>query len=662
MARETCKQWLACVCTLLLGSSPGYAQPADEPLAAVREVFAHQYAAAEAGTGQPPAADSEELRDYVLYPYLQRARLARALRVAKESASGVDGETLQFLETHRGEPVVIGLRRAWLKSLAARGAWATFVAEYQPSGDTALHCQWLDARLRQGDEAAREEAVAQWLTAERLPPECEPLFQWLRANNLMTAELIERRARLLLANGQTGFARTIARPLAPESRAPLLQWADLLDKPAANLDALLASAESLASVDDEVLLAAWTKLARNDPEAALDRYTRLSRQLERSGREPSRYARALALGLAWDRRADDALRAFGRVARTDLDAQALAWQARAALWAHEWPLVGDTIEAMPTAERSEPRWQYWAARTAAALGDTSSATELYTAVLPSDNFYAASAAARLGRTATPHLDRLAPDETAIAALTARPGMLRARELLLCGFRTAALNEWLAAVDALDDFEKSQAVHLASRWQWHDVSVATATQQRVFYDYPLLYPRPYSQEVQSAADLTSLDSSLIYAVIRQESLFRADAVSPAGAFGLAQLLPETARIAATGLSRPAPRTIDLLDPALNVTLGAAHLRELLESFDRQTPVALAGYNAGARAAERWLPSKPIDADIWVENIPYNETRDYVQRVLWHRVVFGWLETGVGERFERWLAPIAPRTPSSPTPAG
>jgi len=359
--------------------------------------------------------------------------------------------------------------------------------------------------------------------------------------------------------------------------------------------------------------------------------------------------------LAWDRQAAEALHLFRSVASADLDDTSLAWQARAALWVGDWQQVERSMEAMSANQQLEPRWRYWAARAAAARGDAATAQTLYSALVQTDNFYAASAAARLDQNAAPHPEKLGADEAAIATLAAEPGLVRARELLLVGLRGPAFGEWQSAVAVLDDEQRSQAIHLAARWQWHDVSVATATRQQVFYDYALLYPRPYDAEVRAAAALTEVEWPLLYAVVRQESLFRADAVSSAGAVGLAQVRPETARIVARNWHRPAPKAADLLDPGVNLALGAAHLRELFDEFDGQTVVALAGYNAGPRAAERWLPSAPIDADIWIENIPYNETRDYVQRVLWHRVVFAWLETGAGEEFARWLAPIRPVAP-------
>src|SRR5690606_32816618 len=129
-------------------------------------------------------------------------------------------------------------------------------------------------------------------------------------------------------------------------------------------------------------------------------------------------------------------------------------------------------------------------------------------------------------------------------------------------------------------------------------------------------------------------------------------SAAGAIGLAQLKPDTARRAARRFNLPAPRREDLLVPATNMMLGAAELATLLEEFGSQLPVALAGYNAGPAAARRWLPDRPLDADVWIENIPYNETRAYVQRVLWHSLVFAWLDSGHPRDTRAWLAAIAP----------
>jgi soluble lytic murein transglycosylase len=429
----------------------------------------------------------------------------------------------------------------------------------------------------------------------------------------------------------------------------------MLDRPAASLDTALADPKRAAELEGVPLAAGWRKLARSDASEALARYDRLLAVLGPGSPAAARSTLVLALGLAWERRGAEALELFDAVPAELFDDYARGWQARAALWARDWPQVQRSIGAMSDDERGAARWRYWSARAAAALGDEQTASAIYEALLPTDNFYAANAAARLGRPAEPHPSRLEQQPAVIEALGAQPAFVRARELKLCGLRGPAFREWQAGFDALTYTERTQAVALAASWQWHDVSVAMATQQRVFFDYELLYPRPYDAEVSAAAGLAAVDAPLLYGMIRQESLFRSDAVSAAGAVGLAQLLPETAVRTARAWQHPEPGTVDLLDPAMNIKLGAWHMRDLTDRFDKQTAVALAAYNAGESAAERWLPPENVDADVWIENIPYNETREYVERVMWHRVVFAWLESGEPQRVDSWIAEVAPLRP-------
>jgi soluble lytic murein transglycosylase len=150
----------------------------------------------------------------------------------------------------------------------------------------------------------------------------------------------------------------------------------------------------------------------------------------------------------------------------------------------------------------------------------------------------------------------------------------------------------------------------------------------------------------------LAPNLLLALMRQESLFRSDAASGSGALGLMQLRPETAVRAARAAGLPPPAARDLFDADTNLTVGGAHLKALMTEFGDRLPVALAAYNAGPGAARRWLPPNELDADIWIENIPYNETRAYVRRVLWHRLVFDWLESGRAIDVETWLEPVGP----------
>jgi soluble lytic murein transglycosylase len=245
---------------------------------------------------------------------------------------------------------------------------------------------------------------------------------------------------------------------------------------------------------------------------------------------------------------------------------------------------------------------------------------------------------------------LAARRSSLEAIAALDTFRRVRELALCGLRELATAEWHYGYALLPAELGLQATHLAARLEIYDIAVATATSQGHFNDYTLLYPRPYADEVAAAVKLTNVEPHLLYGVLRQESLFRPDAASSAGALGVAQLTPATARETARRWQLPVPTRQDLFDPTVNIRLGAARFAELLERFDAQLPVALGAYNAGEAAAARWLPPQPTDSDVWIENIPYNETRAYVRRVLWHSLVFNWLETGRPQNAREWLGQI------------
>src|SRR5215469_7920318 len=621
---------------------------ADASFADARQAFQDAYARVTANFPDESAADSERLKSYPLYPYLQAARIRQALNGSADSLARVDERAADFIATHEQEPVSRGLRRVWLDSLATRAKWGLFIEAYRDAGATdAARCQSFSARIELGkSEGLARDIARQWLSARSLP-ECERPFAWLNANGLLTPDLVEKRVRLALESGNVVFARQIIQQLPTDRIGPYLQWASLLEHPQGSLDALIASPDT--SVDPTALLAGWTRLARTNPSAARGRYPRLmsARGLTRETGSP--YALALALSLAWNHD-PAALEYFDLVASRDFDDAALEWRARAAILAGDWKLVSESIVAMSESNRQTARWRYWAARSAAELHDLSQARRLYESLLNDDNYYSGMAAARLHRTVVPALQTLPVDRPLLASIERVPAMERARELFLCGMRPEALVEWQLGYGSFSEAGRLQSIRLAAGWGWYDQAIAVATAQQVFNDYVLLYPRPFDPQVEQAARLAQLAPELIYAVLRQESLYRVDAVSSADARGLMQLQLDTARRTARHWKRPQPELSDLFDPATSILLGAARLRTLLDQFDGQTAAALAAYNAGANAATRWLPSKSIDSDVWIENIPYGETRVYVQRILWHVLTFTWLHTKKAQQTKPWLTPI------------
>ena len=630
-------------CRLLLA-----APPAD--LTGARQLFLQAMAEAQ----RPDATDDPVLRSYALYPYLQAERIRQAFNDGAQVAAA-DRQAAGFLATYGLLPVGIQLRRSWLESLAQRAQWDAFLTIYrEAAASDPLRCQAFTARIATGQTAQLGPSlVKQWLTIREVP-ECDGPYAWGAEHGIITPDLLERRARLALQAGNTAIAKPLIARLPPNQALPLRQWAALLDTPLPMVDELLR--EPATSVLPEALLAGWVRLARQEPDAAVDRYAQLVRARNLSAEAASPFALAVALPLAWgrDARAEDY---FARVSSHELDDSVLEWRARAALWAGNWPLVTQTIAAMSETDRQSARWRYWSARALDQTGDAAQARRLLTALAPDDNYYSGLAAARLGISVSPHPQRLERDDAVRARLAQMPALVRAHELLLCELRGQAMTEWQFAFDELSPSERQQAISVAADWGWYDLAVTAATTQRIFFDYELLYPQPFESSVIAAAHAARLPVSLIYGVIRQESLYRTDVVSTAGARGLMQLELATAKPTARALKLPTPRLADLFDPQINSTLGAEHLHLLLDKVDGQLPLALAAYNAGIAAASRWLPAGSMAPDVWVENIPYNETRNYVQRILWHTVVYGWLRSdGQPQDTASWLTPIRATGPA------
>lgn len=635
--------------TLCVALTASAAAQSTDPYAGVRKEFQEAFAEVAKSPTDSTANDSEKLKRYPLYSYLQAERLRKALAPDAVVSEDVDKRSAAFIAENDPQPVARRFRRVWLDSLARRTQWPQFLQAYRAANaDETLRCQSFVARiaLNKTDGLVRD-ISAQWLTPHSIQ-ECKVPFDWLKEQGALTSDLIEQRARLALKGGDAPFARQMIALLPAERAAPLTQWAALLEKPQPNIDALIASPGT--AVDGATLLAGWARLARVDPDGAKARYAQFVRARGLNGQGASQYARALALRLAFNRDSA-ALEYFPLVAAADRDVQTLEWWARAALWSGDWKLAADTIANLPDARRDTARWRYWAARAAEHGSDSERAERLYASVMADDNFYSAMAAGRLKRTLMPNLQALPSIPEVEAALDRVPALVRARELFLSGMRQEALGEWQYGYQSLSEQQRKQSIRVLAGWGWYDQAVATATAERVFNDYELLYPRPFDDEVKKAAHTMSLPPELVYGVIRQESLYRADAVSSAGARGLMQLQIDTARRTARALKLPKPAPDDLFVPSINTSLGAGYLRTLLDRFDGQLPVALAGYNAGPNAAARWLPGQSMEADVWIENIPYDETREYVQRILWHRLMFSWLaDESRGEQTGFWLAPI------------
>jgi soluble lytic murein transglycosylase len=296
------------------------------------------------------------------------------------------------------------------------------------------------------------------------------------------------------------------------------------------------------------------------------------------------------------------------------------------LRAGAWDDVARAIDAMPEAEAQEAAWRYWKARALAATGHDEDATRLYGGLVTEHHFYGFLAAEALGASIVPVSEPLSPAPAALAAFGARPAVQRVVKLSALDLRPEAQREWVSVVRGLDDDALLLAAVFARRNRLYDRSINTADRTKRRHDFSLRYPTPYEAEIEGAARKYDLDPALVYGLVRQESRFISDIVSAAGAVGLMQLIPPTARWVARKTGRPSRDAANLEDPALNAQLGAYYLRYVMDRLGRLPVLAAAAYNAGPGRAQAWRGAAPLEGAIYAETIPFNETRDYAKKVL------------------------------------
>jgi soluble lytic murein transglycosylase len=427
----------------------------------------------------------------------------------------------------------------------------------------------------------------------------------------------------------------------------LLLWARLLESAKGALEDLGAHPE--LPVETEALIAGFTHLSRTDATEALNVLPALLKRPDVNAAAAGRLQRLAALGAGYDH-LPAAMDAFRAVPKDVIDGDVHEWRIRAALWAGDFQTALAWISELPPTLASQPRWRYWRARATEFTLGPEVAAPLFNEIAGMRDYYAYLAADHLHSTYDLNVHPTPDDTEAQKTLSTAPGLIRAHELFECDLLEDASVEWAVVLADSEPATKVQAAHLASHWGWYTQAITTLTQANDWDDLALRYPRPYSDAVARASALTSLPAEWILSVMRQESLFRKDATSRANARGLMQLQPGTAVQVAHRWHLKPPAHDALFDPAAAIPLGAAFLKELVDKYHGEMGLTLAAYNAGPWAVTRWLPGKATDADIWVENIPYNETRSYVQRVLEHVVAYSRERESGPPRLLSLLAPV------------
>ncbi len=568
------------------------------------------------------ATFAERLREYPLADYVEYWWLSANLQQGPQFAVTNADDFQRFLAAAPDSVTADSLRRDWLRALARRDRWDLFAAEYPRVGsdDTELTCQYWRYRSSLGDREVLGEVKAMWNGARAAPDACYDAFALLATEKQLSADAVWWRVRRLLSAGQMADARRSANFLDRLPASFERQTAAVGFNPGQFLAREKLVPTSQPSV--ELFIYALTRVARTDAARAARFLDALEARLPP---QDAGYAWAqIALHGAMQHE-PTARTWFERAGSTPLTEAQAAWKVRSGLRSGDWTLVKAAIDAMPASERRDPAWRYWLSRAEAAIGNAEVARKLRESLLRENNFYGLLAAEEAGVLTGPPWTGWKPGAADLDAVRQLRGVRRALALYRLEMKNEGLREWQAAIRNMNDQQLLAAAELARAASVPDRAINTAEKTLMVHDFSQRFPMPYRTDLQAQARAQGLEEAWIYGLIRQESRFMADAKSRVGAAGLMQLMPATARWAARQVGMTANSARKVSDVPVNLALGAYYLRHVLDDLGHPV-LATAAYNAGPGRARRWQADQALEGAIYAETIPFNETRDYVKKVM------------------------------------
>jgi soluble lytic murein transglycosylase len=569
------------------------------------------------------------LDDYPLAIYLDYYQLTRERRAVRPA------DARRFLDASQDSPLPNRFLAHYLTQAGRDRRWKDFLAvKPDEPNSVELKCYYFRALLATGDPlAAWEGAERLWVYGQSRPKECDPLFEaWMKAGQV-SDEVVW--ARMLKAfDARNG---SLMKYVSRKASGNLKPWTDKLlavfARPASmRRVSLPASSPYSADIASHGL----AYLARYNPEQALDFWYHYQEQLQFDAAQVHEVEYAIVLqglfarteaNLAW---LPGALQRLGEDKLVEIR---LRW----ALSEQDWAAVADNLELLSPEARGEIGWRYWEARGLEVRGDKAAAEAIFTALAVERDFYGFLAADRMQLPYSFNHQSLLLQPAATEPVRQLPAVRRVGELYHHDEQQLAHSEWYKVLQDNVGSEQRQALaQLAASEGWHSMAINAAAKAEAWDALDWRFPTPYQEIFGHYAGVQRIPSTELMAIARRESAFFPEARSAVGARGLMQVMPATGKQVAAQLGRPHTRE-ELYQVEHNVLLGSAYYRQLLDRFDNNRIYALAAYNAGPHRVDRWRhpEGEGVPVDIWVETIPFRETRDYVKNVMAYNVVFQYL---------------------------
>ncbi|MCP4078560.1 MAG: transglycosylase SLT domain-containing protein [Gammaproteobacteria bacterium] len=568
-----------------------------------------------------------ELQDYPVIGYLEYDAFRKKLSRVKPD------KVTNFLEKYEAYPFSYRLLGKWLNLLAKRKDWKNYLAFYDDRSDVKYKCLSLTARLKTGQTKNINRDIEKiWSTGYSQPDQCDQPFEYYLKTADNISDSIWSRIEKAFKVRRPSLAKYLAKKLDKEDQQLVNEWYQAHRHPAKRLPVLANKKDN--QLNRKIIIHALHRLARKDSLKARAQWDKLKNNFEFSAQQSEQIVKRIALSAAYQHKSEskELLQQLPEKLKSD---SAHIWLARIHLRDEDWEGLIKTITKMPDHLKTESEWVYWLARAYENGGHRVKSADIFTGLSSRTTYYGFLAADKVDVKYQINQQKAEAESsfTEQQLLDKSDHLLRARELFFLDRLLDARREWFQGIRKLNQQEIKLAASIASNWKWHDNAIKTVAKTSHRSDYDLRFPMPFKKQVMINVKKNDLDPSVIYGVMRRESLFDPLAKSGAGALGLMQLMPSTARGVAKSLGQKKPRKYDILSVNNNIKLGTRYFKTVLKRFDNNVSLAAAAYNAGPGNVRKWLPEKDLlPADLWVETIPFKETRNYVQAVLAYATIF------------------------------
>ena len=613
------------------------------------DIFVQLREAARSNDAPRATALAAMLSDYDVPSYVQYFQIKSRMfdRSGKALIDTPDDDIRAFLRTYDGQAIADRMRNDWLLVLGKRHDWQTFDAEYPKfvlDDDTQVKCYSMMSRAARGENVTQ--AATDLLTTPKYYGEgCVDMINTLAASGQLPRKEVWHQIRLAYEENYTSLGKQIADALGavrPDD--------SLLDMAATRPAQILARGVDGSEASRQLALLATVRMARSDAMLAASTFAGIAGSLSADERAIGWGAIGMRgalsqnpMAITWYRQAGNA----------KLSNTAQEWKIRAALRAGDWNLVRTGIEAMPAALRDDAVWTYWYGRALREAGQGDAARAQFQKIAMQTNFYGQLANEELGNKTTLPA-RTTVTKAEIDANRANPGFQRAAKFYDLGLRFEGNREWNWELRNMTDRQLIAAAQYANGIELFDRAVNTADRTKAEHDFTLRYLMPFRSKVEPLAAAVDLDEAWAYGLIRQEARFIINARSSAGAGGLMQVMPATAKMVARQIGMDyQPGMMHDIDT--NIRLGTSYLADIYNKFDGSAVLASAGYNAGPGRPRTWRSTldRPVEGAIFAETIPFNETRTYVENVLSNTTYYSALITGRPQSLKERLGIILPQ---------